>query len=648
MSFQGGRRGQSYGSDRGPRGGYGDLGGGGGYDRRGRGRGRGYGGRGTYQGTVEDKDGDIMMGDSAEQDQRRSRQSLPYNRPRPSSSASHSFNGDVAQVQVSNVPPETGAPGLMAWLCRRAGGPVTIVHTEVQRNSIVFTTQNALQAQTLAKLSGVNFLQHKLIITQGGGGSMQSHPSRGVPGDTSGRTNIIDAFRMLIRSRYRPENKFLDLENMVSDPIMQNAGVRGFEAESKMGGVICKMIGELCPDVSTISFASNRLTTLQHVSNLPKHVPNVTALSFQDNQLRSFRDLEPLKGADLPHLRELLLIGNPVRDKEVAKPGGEIVYRSDVKKLFPSIELLDMEPVIGDITFAVDAMSVELPLSVKPGFMDSPATAATATDFVQKFLRSFDGNRETLFDVYHDQACFSLMVDNRSRGTSNKQHYFDTWRNFNRNLDKVKDAGQRINTVHRGATDIIGIFKRLPKTQHPIDQPEDHRKLLIEAYQTGGGAGAMLFVMVHGEFKEADIRTYRSFDRTFIIVPAVPGSRSAMAGLPYSVVNDQLTVRAWASNRAWVQPTDKATSGEIAQTPAVNGSVPAPQLPDIATLRALQLQHGLDDARQNLVIEFAKATGLNYKFSFQCLSETGWSMPNAMDAFQRVKHNIPPEAYRLV
>lgn len=59
---------------------------------------------------------------------------------------------------------------------------------------------------------------------------------------------------------------------------------------------------------------------------------------------------------------------------------------SDVKKLFPTISVLDMEPVTGDITFAINPTAVELPLPARPGFMDSPATAATVYDFLQKYV----------------------------------------------------------------------------------------------------------------------------------------------------------------------------------------------------------------------------------------------------------------------
>ncbi|KAI9098686.1 hypothetical protein DFS34DRAFT_618521 [Phlyctochytrium arcticum] len=567
----------------------------------------------------------------------------PYSRAPPPSELPP-FNGSIEQVQISNLPPDTGAPGLIAWLLRKVSNPVDILQTsEIQNNTIVMTTSNALQAQTLVKLSGINFLKFKILIVQGGGAGGQSSSSR-VNFQDSGsrpRTSVIEAFRALIQARYNPQMIFLDMENIISDPILHSAGIRSFEPESKMGGVICKMIGELCPDVQTISFASNRISSLSHFASLSQWVPKVTALSFQNNSLRSFRDLEPIKGSEFHSLRELLLAGNPLCAKEMAKAGGAIVYRSDVKKMFPSIEILDLEPIIGDITFAIDPAAASLPLKPQPGFFDSPATEATAVDFVQKFFTSFDHNRQALSDLYHDAAAFSLVAIR----TSSSQ-YQDRWRNFNRNLDTTKDNEKRINLLQRGASKIMEVFSKIPRTSHAL---EPKNKMLIEGYQTGAGADATLFIMVHGEFKE-DARTNRSFDRTFMIIPASPGSRAANAGLPYTVINDQLTVRNFTSKPAWLQLGEDAqcsSASNTAQGPAAGGPPPAPQLPDLATLRNLQMQHGLDDTRQHQVIEFSKVTGLNYSYSLQCLSETGWSMNDAMQAYQNVKANIPPEAYRV-
>ncbi|KAI8824382.1 uncharacterized protein EV422DRAFT_519926 [Fimicolochytrium jonesii] len=611
------------------------------------GSGRGRGGYNDGRGS----EADAMMSDGLGH-----RQNQSPGRSRGGSSFGESAGPNLAveEVLVENIDHDTAPEGLGVWLSRKYqaqhGRSLNFVGSETRGNAIVFKMANALEAQAIMQLNGINFRAKKLAISQG-----QAHASLRAPVNNTGFAGArapqsrpggaIEAFRTILRNRYQPEQKYLDLSNMMQDPLLANERIRGFEPESKMGGVICKMIGECCPDVETLSLASNRLTTLSHFSILPTYAPNLTALSFQDNQLRSLRDIEPLRGSEFRQLRELLLSGNPIRDIALQKPGGDVVYRGDIQKLFPTIEILDMEPVGAEITFGVDTMAVELPLQSRTGFVDSPGTAALVNDFVQKFLTSFDANRIALFDLFHDQACFSLSLDSTGRSTKDPrgrdQLAFASWRDVDHNLEKVKSSEKRVSALARGGTNIIRAYERIPRTQHPQYPSPSY---IVEGYQTGAGVDLTLFILLHGEFREVETNTNRSFDRTLVLVTPPPGSRSAAAGLPYSVSNDQLNIRAYAGNKAWASITETAPNGSSHSQPAHHH---LPQLPDPTLLKQLQLQYQLDDVRQSQVIEFARATGLNYQFSLQCLSETGWSTPAAMQAYQNVKGNIPPEAYQV-
>jgi len=44
-------------------------------------------------------------------------------------------------------------------------------------------------------------------------------------------------------------------------------------------------------------------------------------LSFQNNQLTTLRDLEPLNGSKFTNLRELVIADNPIKNKELQKFG---------------------------------------------------------------------------------------------------------------------------------------------------------------------------------------------------------------------------------------------------------------------------------------------------------------------------------------
>jgi nuclear RNA export factor len=102
--------------------------------------------------------------------------------------------------------------------------------------------------------------------------------------------------------------------------------------------------------VSSISLASNNLSTLHHIAvpALIQFLPNIRALSFENNRLADIRQLNSLsshiggkKGLD--QLEELVLVGNPIRDNLEQKYENQ--YRTDVVRRFPTIRLLDQQPI---------------------------------------------------------------------------------------------------------------------------------------------------------------------------------------------------------------------------------------------------------------------------------------------------------------
>jgi nuclear RNA export factor len=80
--------------------------------------------------------------------------------------------------------------------------------------------------------------------------------------------------------------------------------------------------------VVSISLADNRLTSCHAISTICQYLPELQNLSLQNNLLSNYKSLEQLKGPHkLKKLRELILIGNPVREEAIAHTGNDIVYR---------------------------------------------------------------------------------------------------------------------------------------------------------------------------------------------------------------------------------------------------------------------------------------------------------------------------------
>jgi nuclear RNA export factor len=76
--------------------------------------------------------------------------------------------------------------------------------------------------------------------------------------------------------------------------------------------------------VETVSLANNNLNG-QHLTYLDKYLPRVAHLSLQNNNLRSWRDVDPISSRreKLLHLRELVLMGNPLREQEYRSGNSE-------------------------------------------------------------------------------------------------------------------------------------------------------------------------------------------------------------------------------------------------------------------------------------------------------------------------------------
>lgn len=73
--------------------------------------------------------------------------------------------------------------------------------------------------------------------------------------------------------------------------------------------------------VRTVSLANNNIQTTHVITTIAHYLPNLANLSLENNNLRVWKDLDSIsqlsdKKDKLSKLRELILIGNPIRDIE--------------------------------------------------------------------------------------------------------------------------------------------------------------------------------------------------------------------------------------------------------------------------------------------------------------------------------------------
>lgn len=247
------------------------------------------------------------------------------------------------------------------------------------------------------------------------------------------------------------------------------------------------------------------------------------------------------------------------------------------------------------------------------------------------------------------------------------------WLKYDRNLSALKDRNSRKQLLFTRPLDIVHTLAHLPATQHK--NPET---FVIDAWQVPGGTSTtssssvsssriippQLIINVHGELTETRSNTQRYFDRTFILVPSLPGSKSHSSGWPVEIVNDCWTVRPVVDEDAVRRVNNRSRQNmpdvknltqqtEMAQLPPVIGKaanlpvVPVSQQLPQQLAQSQQSQSQLTIQQQQYAIELAKLTGLNLEFSVLCLKEHGWQPERALEGFKlaRAQNRIPQQAF---
>jgi nuclear RNA export factor len=309
-------------------------------------------------------------------------------------------------------------------------------------------------------------------------------------------SSFIPMLTTLIKSRYNADQKFLDLSAIGADTSFAASRCGGFKdnpKHTKFGAVLCKLIQEHCADVQTISFADNSIQSLLFFATLSDRVPGVVNLSFQKNKLNSYKDLEHILGSKFTSLRELVLVDNPIKQKEMGKTGSDATYRANIKKLFPSAAMLDFEPLV-----EAEISKYTLP-PVSKDFFDSDGTAGVVATFLDMYLTAFDTDRNSLTRFYTDSSIFTLSVDlvSRSLGdnsSKSNRDRFSAWTAHDHNLDRIKGTQVRADKKYKGTSQIIKTINSLPGTAHPLRT--DQRLFVIDTYQTP----THLFINLQGEF----------------------------------------------------------------------------------------------------------------------------------------------------
>ncbi len=59
-----------------------------------------------------------------------------------------------------------------------------------------------------------------------------------------------------------------------------------------------------------------------------------------------------------------------------------------------------------------------------------------------------------------------------------------------------------MSLIKTGGEDIVRALLEMPGTRHPIDEPPERKKMIVDAFQMGAVPNIVLLIVVHGEFTE--------------------------------------------------------------------------------------------------------------------------------------------------
>ena len=316
--------------------------------------------------------------------------------------------------------------------------------------------------------------------------------------------------------------------------------------------------------MQTISLAHNNFVSGRLLSRLSHYLPTLANLSLQGNKFSAWKDLDHISGrkGKLSQLKELILLDNPLRNIEYGKDSERykrpvnsfhsspcIAYYlcSQVARRFPSLEMLDMEP-IPKIAFDVPHASASHAMPA------GPAPTTFPVDMGESFIAGVDGGLLSGFLMRYvecvpvrsmavlmagSDSCLCLIISVQRLWTSTiptphspiqpippsllvpelkgtfiqRACHISASRTGldggtsklggSRNLSRLAGGSvdKLVKSLHVGTEEIVKAMAELPSTKHDVaGSPE---KFCIDAWPVQQGDAPQLFVTIHGQFEES-------------------------------------------------------------------------------------------------------------------------------------------------
>lgn len=186
-----------------------------------------------------------------------------------------------------------------------------------------------------AKFAGVNIKITADVVTE----LFNTTIDDATPTNSSTR-ETINILEEVLRTRYNPETKMLDLTKLGQDP---NLKLNGFfelnSTTSKMFPALMSIADKKFETaqqkrelIQSVDLSGNQLTSIAPVTTLSITFPDLKNLSLENNVLEDFKSIESWKNR-FKTLEQLVMTGNPITNL----PG----YREEIIRRYPKLTMLD-------------------------------------------------------------------------------------------------------------------------------------------------------------------------------------------------------------------------------------------------------------------------------------------------------------------
>jgi hypothetical protein len=161
----------------------------------------------------------------------------------------NSFTVQITSGSKSALDPQS----VSTWLATKASSAINVGNVELTgSDSFTMTVATFAQAKALEKLSGIRYKTIKLFIRLLSDRSVDNiHSMVQDKPANSPTTHIQDTFTAFINSRYNASAKYLNMENVMQEPLICRLGINIFQHESadRLGAALCKIISSICVGV---------------------------------------------------------------------------------------------------------------------------------------------------------------------------------------------------------------------------------------------------------------------------------------------------------------------------------------------------------------------------------------------------------------